>query len=42
MSKRSVADWLSDIVSRGERLEDHLKGVDRDADTEITNLSRWP
>src|ERR1700680_2003597 len=31
MSKRSAANWLSDIVSWGERLEDHLKGVDRDA-----------
>jgi uncharacterized protein with HEPN domain len=31
MSKRSAADWLSDIVLWGERLEGHLKGVDRDA-----------
>jgi hypothetical protein len=31
MSKRSVANWLSDIVSWGERLEDHLKGIDRHA-----------
>jgi uncharacterized protein with HEPN domain len=31
MSKRSVANWLSDIVSWGERLEGHLKGIDRDA-----------
>ncbi|SHK60473.1 Uncharacterized conserved protein, contains HEPN domain [Bradyrhizobium lablabi] len=30
MSKRSASDWLSDIVSWGERLEGHLKGVDRD------------
>lgn len=31
MSKRTVVDWLSDIVSWGERLEGHLRAVDRDA-----------
>jgi uncharacterized protein with HEPN domain len=31
MSRRSVTEWLSDIVDWGERLQDHLKGVDRDA-----------
>jgi uncharacterized protein with HEPN domain len=31
MSKRSAADWLSDIVLWGERLQGHLQGVDRDA-----------
>jgi uncharacterized protein with HEPN domain len=30
MSRRSVAEWLSDIVYWGERLQDHLKGIDRD------------
>jgi uncharacterized protein with HEPN domain len=29
MIRRSAADWLSDIVVWGERLESHLKGVDR-------------
>jgi hypothetical protein len=27
MSKRSVAEWLDDIISWGERLEGHLAGV---------------
>lgn len=31
MSKRSVANYLSDIISWGERLEGHLKGIDRQA-----------
>jgi uncharacterized protein with HEPN domain len=31
MNSRSVAQWLSDIVYWGERLQDHLKGIDRDA-----------
>src|SRR5437868_12336351 len=31
MSGRSAADWLSDIVYWGERLQDHLKGIDREA-----------
>jgi hypothetical protein len=31
MSKRLAADWLSDIVLWGERLQGHLQGVDRDA-----------
>jgi hypothetical protein len=31
MSKRSAADWLSDIVLWGGRLQGHLQGVDRDA-----------
>ena len=31
MSRRSVAEWLTDIVSWGERLEGHLKGVDRNS-----------
>src|SRR3954462_2023628 len=31
MSRRSVAEWWSDIVYWGERLQDHLKGIDRDA-----------
>jgi hypothetical protein len=31
MSKRSAADWLSDIVLWGDRLQGHLQGVDRDA-----------
>jgi uncharacterized protein with HEPN domain len=30
MSRRSVAEWLSDIVYWGERLQDHLKDIDRD------------
>jgi hypothetical protein len=31
MSKRSAADWLSDIVLWGERLQGHLQGVEDDA-----------
>jgi uncharacterized protein with HEPN domain len=31
MSRRSVTDWLSDIIYWGERLQDHLKDIDRDA-----------
>lgn len=31
MSKRSVVDWLSDIVLWGERLEGHLKGMTYDS-----------
>jgi uncharacterized protein with HEPN domain len=27
MSKRSVAEWLGDIISWGERLEGHLAGM---------------
>jgi uncharacterized protein with HEPN domain len=27
MSKRSVAEWLDDIISWGERLEGHLAGM---------------
>jgi uncharacterized protein with HEPN domain len=27
MSKRSVADWLGDIISWGERLESHIVGM---------------
>jgi uncharacterized protein with HEPN domain len=27
MSKRSVAEWLDDIISWGERLESHLAGM---------------
>ncbi len=30
MSRRSVADWLSDVISWGQRLENHLKGVNRE------------
>jgi uncharacterized protein with HEPN domain len=30
MSKRTASEWLSDIIAWGERLEDHLSGVDRD------------
>jgi uncharacterized protein with HEPN domain len=30
MSRRSVAEWLSDIVYWGERLQDHLRDIDRD------------
>ena len=31
MSKRSAADWLSDIVLWGKRLQGHLQGVEDDA-----------
>ena len=31
MTKRSEREWLSDILSWGERLQDHLSGVDRQA-----------
>jgi uncharacterized protein with HEPN domain len=27
MSKRSVVEWLDDIISWGERLEGHLAGM---------------
>lgn len=31
MSKRSVADWLADIVSWGERLDGHIVGMTYEA-----------
>jgi uncharacterized protein with HEPN domain len=31
MTRRSESEWLSDIISWGERLEHHLAGVDRNA-----------
>jgi uncharacterized protein with HEPN domain len=30
MTRRSESEWLSDIISWGERLEQHLAGIDRD------------
>jgi uncharacterized protein with HEPN domain len=30
MSKRSIVDWLSDIISWGERLERHIAGMTYD------------
>lgn len=30
MTRRSERDWLSDIVSWGERLQGHLAGIDRE------------
>jgi uncharacterized protein with HEPN domain len=29
MTRRSEREWLSDIVSWGERLQGHLAGIDR-------------
>jgi uncharacterized protein with HEPN domain len=29
MTRRSEREWLSDIVSWGERLQEHLAGIDR-------------
>ncbi len=31
MTKRREREWLSDIISWGERLQDHLSGIDRQA-----------
>jgi uncharacterized protein with HEPN domain len=31
MSRRSERDWLTDIVSWGERLQHHIAGIDREA-----------
>ena len=30
MTRRSEREWLSDIISWGERLEQHLAGIDRE------------
>lgn len=30
MNRRSVVDWLSDIISWGERLESHIAGMTRE------------
>jgi len=30
MSKRTVAEWLGDIISWGERLEGHIAGMEFD------------
>jgi hypothetical protein len=27
MSKRSIVDWLGDIIAWGERLENHIAGM---------------
>jgi uncharacterized protein with HEPN domain len=31
MTKRREREWLSDIISWRERLQDHLSGIDREA-----------
>lgn len=31
MTRRAIADWLSDIMLWGERLRNHLTDIDRDA-----------
>jgi uncharacterized protein with HEPN domain len=50
MSKRSIVDWLGDIIAWGERLENHIAGMTysdfiKDAKTQDPNApsrSDWP
>jgi uncharacterized protein with HEPN domain len=52
MSKRSVAEWLDDMISWGERLEGHLAGMTyrdflndaktQDAAPSAQNRLGWP
>jgi hypothetical protein len=31
MNDRTVVEWIGDIISWGDRLQDHLSGIDRQA-----------